>query len=29
MFESNELEALIIADRIQWILDDTKWIEEN
>jgi hypothetical protein len=29
MFESNELEALIIADRIQWILDDSKWIEED
>jgi len=28
MFESNELEALIIMDRIQWILDDTKWIED-
>lgn len=29
MFESNELEALIVADRIRWILDDTKWIEEE
>jgi len=28
MFESNELEALIIMDRVQWILDDTKWIED-
>lgn len=29
MFESNELEHLIIAERIQWILDDSKWVEDN
>jgi|LauGreDrversion4_2_1035121.scaffolds.fasta_scaffold03085_21 hypothetical protein len=29
MFESNELEALIIADRIQWILDNIGLPEEE
>ncbi len=29
MFESNELEALITADRIQWILDNIGLPEEE